>query len=240
MLPFSACRDTAPASSVSTDTARVSRVILERTEDLGSDYIDSFVFFGESTTYHLKSRGVLSGGTNTKQVLANESGTAILDSETENMKVIYPDTGELMSIGDAVAKKRPKYIFLCFGLNGAVANARRGEEYFKICYKELVDKIKTASPETKIIIGSCYPVAKNMDMTHYSVSLDELNEIIRTLNSWSLKVCEERDLRYLDTNEILTDKDGYLMPEYQVGDGHHLTREAYLKIIEYIRTHGYR
>ena len=34
------------------------------------DIIDKFIFLGESTTYHLKSRGVLSGGTQTTQVWA--------------------------------------------------------------------------------------------------------------------------------------------------------------------------
>ena len=36
--------------------------LLSPCEDKGMSYIDSFIFLGESTTYHLKSRGVLSGG----------------------------------------------------------------------------------------------------------------------------------------------------------------------------------
>ena len=35
---------------------------LKKSEDMGQEYIDSFVFLGESTTYHLKSRGVLTDG----------------------------------------------------------------------------------------------------------------------------------------------------------------------------------
>ena len=34
----------------------------EEVADMGTKYIDSFIFIGESTTYHLKSRGVLNGG----------------------------------------------------------------------------------------------------------------------------------------------------------------------------------
>ncbi len=224
---------------VSADTENISHLLIEG-EDMGKEYIDSFLFFGESTTYHLKSRGVLSGGTNTLQVLGDRSGTAILDTLTHKMNVVYPETGELMPIYDAVRLKKPRYMLLCFGLNGAVQNVRRGEKYFKDCYLSLINVIRDASPETKIILQSCYPVAECMDMSNYSVSAHELNGLIDTLNSWSFQLAKEEELRYLNTSEILKDDRGFLRPEYQVGDGHHLTRETYIKVIEYIRTHGYK
>ena len=56
--------------------------------------IDDIIFLGESTTYHLKSRGVLSGGTETKQVWAPRSGTLMLDSATSECRIIYPETNE--------------------------------------------------------------------------------------------------------------------------------------------------
>ena len=104
----------------------------------------------------------------------------------------------------------------------------------------LIDAVQKASPETKIILQSCFPVAENMDMSRYSISLDELNTAIQTINEWTLSLAEESDLRYLNTAEILTDRNGRLKLEYQNGDGHHLTRQAYEKILSYIRTHGYR
>lgn len=209
-------------------------------EDMGKDYIDSFVFFGESTTYHLKSRGVLSGGKGTLQVLGNNSGTAILDHDTASTSVIYPETGEIMTFRKAIALKRPKYLFMSFGLNGAVYKLKRGEEYFKDCYRSLIDAVKDASPDTKIILGSCYPVAENMDMSSYSLTLDQLNSAIETLNGWTAELCVEVGARYLNVNEVLTDERGRLRLEYQVGDGHHLNTAAYVKILDYIRTHGYR
>ncbi|MBQ8850623.1 MAG: hypothetical protein IJ011_09855 [Clostridia bacterium] len=238
---FSACGDgDRSAPTAATSDEEEPPTVLEESDDMGEDYIDSFVFFGESTTYHLKSRGVLSGGRDTAQVLADESGTAILDSETANMKVIHPESGELVSFGEAIKRKRPEYLLLTFGLNGAVGKVKRGEEYFKSCYKKLIDTARSSSPDTKIILGSCYPVAENMDMSGYSVTLDGLNERIETLNGWALELCTEEGLRYLNVNEILTDSNGRLKLEYQAGDGHHLTRDAYIKIIEYIRTHGYK
>ena len=215
-----------------------AEALLPPCEDKGMSYIDSFIFFGESTTYHLKSRGVLSGGKETTQVWANKSGTMKLDLSIDKQKIIYPETGELLTVGEAAAKRRPANIVLTFGLNGAVQNVKMGEEYFKRCYKKLIDAIRTSSPSTNIIIQSAFPVAENMDMSAYSVSLKTLNEYIDLQNAWAYSLACEEDCKYLDTSSILKDENNNLKIEYQVGDGHHLTTEAYKQILYYIRTHG--
>ena len=51
-------------------------------------------------------------------------------------------------------------------------------------------------------------------------------------------IAEEEGLYYLDTASVMKDSSGFLLPEFDVGDGHHLTREAYVKMLEYLRTHG--
>ncbi len=211
---------------------------LPKGEDLGQAYIDSFIFFGESTTYHLKSRGVLSGGTDTRQVWGPPSGTVNLDTTIAALKIVYPPTGEALTVGEAVRREQPARILLCFGLNGAVGNVKRGKEYFQSCYRLLIDTIQKNSPSTEILLQSAFPVAENMDMTHYSVDLDTLNAHIRTINAWTEELALSLGIGYLNTAEILTDGNGRLRMEYQNGDGHHLTAEAYQKILYYIRTHG--
>ena len=212
--------------------------VIPKSRDLGQAYIDSFIFFGESTTYHLKSRGVLTGGTQTTQVWGPPNGTVNLDTTVGTLKIVYPQTGERLTFGDAVRRAKPARILLCFGLNGAVANIRRGKEYFQSCYRILIDAIQNNSPTTEIFLQSAFPVAKNMDMTHFSVDLDTLNAHIRTINGWTEALACEYGIAYLDTAEILCDEQGRLRAEYQNGDGHHLTTAAYEKILYYIRTHG--
>lgn len=232
-----------PTLSAGTDKETeqaASPTLLSETGDRGQDYIDSFIFFGESTTYHLKNRGVLRGGTETTQVWGPDSGTVNLDATVTSLKLRYPDTGEYLTVGEAVARKRPAYLLLTFGLNGAVQNVRRGKDYYQSCYRLLLNEIQKASPETKVVLQSCFPVAENMDMTNYSVTVDELNAHIETINGWVLELAEERGLRYLNTAQILKDENGRLRMDCQSGDGHHLTRSAYVKILHYIRTHGYQ
>ena len=222
-----------------TDAASLCDTLLGETEDRGMSYIDSFIFIGESTTYHMKNRGVLSGGTGTKQIWAPRSGTMTLDLTCDKIKIIYPETGEELTFYEASTKKRPEYVIMTFGLNGAVQNIKRGEDYFKTCYKKLINSVRSASPNTKIILQSAFPVADNMDMSSYSVSVETLNEYIDTINSWTYNIAVEENVRYLDTAEVLCDENNNLLSEYQSGDGYHLTKEAYEKILYYIRTHGY-
>lgn len=245
-IPIIALALTLTLTSCSKTTADVdaqsvmSEAILGVTEDRGQGYIDSLIFVGESTTYHLKSRGVLSGGSDTKQVWAPKNGTLNLDMSTKNAKIIYPETGEAVTISQAAERSQPKYMIFTFGLNGAVQNISKGEEYYKSCYLSLINSVRDVSPQTRIILQSAFPVASNMDMTNYSVDVKTLNEYIDTINLWTLDLAHSEGLRYLNTAEILKDSSGYLRYELQVGDGHHLRTEAYTEILGYIRTHGYK
>lgn len=234
---FSSC---AKNTTTAIDTAaEITVSSLKKTQDMGQEYIDSFVFLGESTTYHMKSRGVLKDGTNTQQVWGTKSGTLNLDTTIQSVRIVYPQTGEEITIADALKKSTPEKILLTFGLNGAVQKYQKGKEYFKDCYKALLDTIKTASPHTQIFIQSAFPIAKNIDMKSYTVDSATLNQYIDTINCWSAELALEYQIPFLNTAECLKGEDGYLRHGYQAGDGYHLTVEAYMEILNYIRTHGY-
>ncbi|MBR2353575.1 MAG: hypothetical protein IKA76_03640 [Clostridia bacterium] len=243
-LPFLLCISSFSGSSpqkAHTDLPKEETecsALLPQTEDRGKDYLDSFIFFGESTTYHMKDREVLRGGKHTTQIWAPDAGTVNLDLSTAALPLRYPETGEYLTLGEAAAKKRPRYLVLTFGLNGAVQKIRLGEEYYKRCYRSLIDSVIASSPHTKILLQSAFPVAENMDMSRYTVSVRELNGYIDRINHWTLELAKEYGIGYLNTTEILKDENGFLKQTYQNGDGHHLTRDAYLEILYYIRTHG--
>ena len=182
-LSHYSCRESErqePSTSASTEAIGLPAGV-----DIGMDHIDSFIFFGESTTYHLKSRGVLSHGCNTTQVWGTESGTAKLDMTIRELRIVYPETNELLTVGEAAARKKPLRMFLCFGLNGAVGNIKKGADHFKSCYRLLIDEIKKNSPSTEIFLASAFPVAENMDMSRYKIDVDTLNSYIATINSWT-------------------------------------------------------
>ena len=202
-----------------------------------NSFIDEFIFLGESTTYHLKSRGVLKDGNKTKQVWAPKSGTLMLDISTSECRIILPETNNEIELSDALINTQPKYMMLTFGLNGASGFISRGKEYFHQCYQKLINTIKSSSPNTIIYINSCFPVAKNMDMSNYKIDSKTLNSYINTINEWAREFSIKNELIYINTASVIKNSEGFLDSAYQTADGFHLNASAYKQILEYIKTH---
>ena len=196
--------------------------------DAGQEYIDSMVFIGDSTTHGMIYYGVLSGGKNTKQVWTPKSGTlAMWNLLTE--KIVYPDNGTEMLIGDAIATRKPDKVVLTLGVNGV---SSLSETEFKKYYNGLIEEIKERSPDTKIILQSIYPVC---DYYQYvkSISMEKINRA----NTWISQLAEENGLYYLNTISVLLGDNGYLKESYCNGDGIHISGEGFKVILDYIRTH---
>ena len=210
--------------------ANYPNTVLAESEDAGQDYIDKIVFLGDSTTYGLRRYKVLSGGKDTTQVWTPTNGTITL-SYANTVLIWYPDTDKEMTIKDAAALKKPEYLVITLGVNGV---SFMGEEYFKKEYGKLIKSIQEASPDTKIILQSIFPVASNYELLK-SIN----NEKIDAANEWVVQIADEYGVKYLDTNSKLRDENGWLKDSYQNGDGLHLS-EAGLNIeLNNLRTHAW-
>ena len=207
-----------------------SPAVLQVTEDMGQDYIDRIVFLGDSTTYGLKAYSMLTDGRNTKQVWTPTSGTLTLSYQSF-ADIWYPDDGTEITIREAAAKKQPEYMIITLGVNGV---SFMDEDYFKAEYTDLVTGIQQASPDTKIILQSIFPVASNYE---YQGSIN--NEKINAANKWVLEVAESTGVRFLNTCTVLIGSDGYMVSSYQNGDGLHLNGTGFGLVLDYIRTHAY-
>ena len=210
---------------------------LTLTADAGISYQDRLTFFGESTTAHLKSRGVLTGGTETKQVWRDASNTKKLDAKLLSQTIINPETGESQTVEQVAAANRPAYLVLSFGLNG-ITEFINNKDKFLNNYRRLIAAVLAASPDTKIILQSTYPVSEN---EVFSVDSATLNGWIDTLNGWVADLADESgSTRFVDTASVLKNEDGQLDAAYDTGDGIHLTAEAYRKILLCLRTHAWQ
>ena len=202
--------------------------LLEETEDMGQEYLDSIIFLGDSTTYGLLAYGVLSGGTESTQVWTPANRTFSLFNQS-GILIQYPETNENISVESAVSIKQPEYMIITLGINGV---SMMDEESFKRDYIDLINRILGAGPDTKIMLNTIYPVAQNYSLIK--------NERINLGNTWVYGIAEEMGLRYLDTASALKDADGFLPYEYQNGDGLHLSWDALNVVVGYIRIHGYK
>ena len=215
--------------------------MLPQSEDAGESYQNSMIFLGESTTAHLKSRGVLSGGVHTTQVWANESGTMMLSKKLPMQTIIYPKTGEKLTIEQALRAERPAYIVLSFGLNGIVGFAKDPAAYQSL-YQGLIDCIQAASPGTAIILQTVYPVtaAQQESDWHFSASPKEINAMIEELNAvLPILASANTGVKVVDSASVLKDEAGQLRASYATEDGIHLRADAYRAILNYLRTHAY-
>jgi len=195
------------------------------TEDMGQEYIDKIYFLGDSTTHGLAYYGLIPE----ERVWTPQNGT--LSIFRWNVDQIYlTDEGTTMFMTDALAAKKPEYLLVTLGVNGVGA---LGQEDFIRYYSEMVDALKAASPETKIILNSIYPVGRG----YAEPSIN--NEGIDAANSWIKGIAGEKGVRYLNSASSIKDEEGYLPEGADNGDKLHPNAETYGTILNYIRTHGY-
>lgn len=222
-----------PTLTLETVAPISSSTRLMETPDAGRDYLNRLVFLGDSTTYGI---GVYYGYGYTdlcppSQVWTPSSGTLTL-SYYNIATVVYPETGEELTIVDAVSRAKPDIMVITLGVNGI---SFMDEEWFIRDYTSLVENIQDASPDTKIILNSIYPVASS-----YKYQKDINNEKIRAANSWIEQIAEKTGTRFLNSFESLVGSDGFLPESMQNGDGLHLTGEAFGIVMNYLRTHAYQ
>ncbi|MDR0951949.1 MAG: SGNH/GDSL hydrolase family protein [Oscillospiraceae bacterium] len=216
-----------PSQHPSTQPTPPPPTVLGETPDAGQEYLDRFVFLGDSTTYGLQSYGILPA----TQVWTPTSGTLTL-SRWNIDQIRFPDTDTDMFVTEAIAIKKPEYLLVTLGINGV---AFLEESVFIENYKNLVVALQEASPDTKIILNSIYPVG-----VHYDTSTGINNEKITAANGWIERVAEDTGVRFLTSGEALKLPDGTLNEDYNNGDFLHLNPDGYNLILDYVRTHGYK
>ncbi len=209
--------------------------VLAATMDLGQEYQDKLVFLGDSTTYGLSAYNVLPS----YQVWVPASGTLSLFNWAIETVQYYPqgDTvnAQTLSIADAAAAGQPEYLVVTLGLNGVTL---LDESQFRDYYSGLLQAIQTASPNTKIMCQSIFPV---IDGGYDGGNTEGItNAQITAANGWILDIANQMGLRYLNTAEVLTDENGNLNISYCSGDGIHFTPDGYNAILQYIRSHAYQ
>jgi len=208
-----------------------SPAFLHETGDAGQEYIDMIIFLGDSTTYGLKHYGMLSGGEDTKQVWTPASGTLTLSYQSV-ATIVYPEDESEITIKEAVELAKPEIMVITLGVNGI---SFMDEASFKREYTDLVETIKSVSPDTKIILQSIFPVAESYEY------LNSINNVkILDANRWILDVAESTGVKYLNTISVLLGEDGWLPEGYHNGDGIHLNPDSFTLVLNYIRTHAYK
>ncbi len=208
-------------------------VELGETPDAGQEYIDKIVFLGDSTTYWLTGYGLLP----ITQVWTDSIGTLSLFNWAVDPIAYHdpatPSVSESLLIPDCVARRKPEYLVITLGINGI---ALLNEEQFKDYYVNLIKAVQQASPDTKIICQSVYPVDDSQVPRGIS------NAGVNAANDWIYAIAAETGVRYLNSHDLLMNETGGLRAEYDNGDGMgiHLNTAGLNVVLQNIRTHAYQ
>ena len=207
-----------------------SPALLGLTKDAGTAYRDKLYFICDSPTYWMWPFGLLGGGKDTKQIWTGPEGTQTLAYQ-KTYKIVDPFDKKEKLIIDVVREHKPEYIVIAMGINGI---AIMDDKAFIDEYTDLVTKIALASPKTKILCSSIYPITKR-----YKYWGSITNASITKANSYILKIAEETGTHYIDTFAAIIGDDGEAKKELMQNDGLHPNEEGLKAILECIRTHAY-
>ncbi|UKO96404.1 GDSL-type esterase/lipase family protein [Nostoc sp. UHCC 0870] len=127
---------------------------------------------------------------------------------------------------DQILESKPRKIFLMIGIND-LASERKSLRNVLNLYKNMLIKIKSESPNTKVFIQSLLPVNNQKRYLYDNYHIIKFNSELKELS-------KEFDYEYIDVFSHLSNSDNELDNKYSL-DGIHLNGQAYLIWKEVIR-----
>lgn len=171
--------------------------------ELGTDST-SIVFFGNSLTHGCEWHELLG---NPKVVNRGISGD-IVQGLDERL--------------DCVVKGQPAKIFLLIGVNDVSHDLTA--DSIATAVENLVARIQTESPRTKVYLQSLLPINQTFERYH---RLDGKEQVIRDINARLQPMAERRGITWINLNSAFCDSEGNLRREL-TNDGLHLLGPGYL------------
>lgn len=197
---------------------------LKETEDGGDEYINNIIFAGDSIAldYFIN-----------EQIPSNNLWYQMsITPETAINSPIYINNVDTdKSLSENFKLYKPKIVIMTLGTNSV---AYMPAEYFYEKYYALVKELLEASPNTKLIIQSIPPVDDRFDNNVNGINNDKINKF----NYYIGKMCEELNIKFLNSAPALKDENGACKKEYCLeSDGIHTTKLGQEVLINFARTH---
>ena len=132
-----------------------------------------------------------------------------------------------------VIRRKPKKVFILIGINDISKNIP--DEVILRNYRNIVDSLQLQTPVTKIYVQSILPT--NNKYTQFKNHQNKTEHILY-INQALKKLCEERNIQYVNLYDAFLDTEQKLNPLY-TNDGLHLTGEGYRRWKEVLLTQKY-
>lgn len=202
-------------------------VILSETEDMGDDYINKMVYVGDSVPWVFSNNYMW----NPERVYA---APCTGPSNVLQQKVYLNNKLTNKTIVDLIEINKPEYILVSIGFCEIVSLGN--VDKFIENYDNFINEIKNLVPSSKIILASIYPVI-NETLRGTEVPT---NKQVNEYNYYTAYVAQKNNLKYLNYSEIVKNNEGLADKMLTMSDGYHPNNLGMQKIINYIKTHGYK
>ncbi len=135
----------------------------------------------------------------------------------------------VLDVWATISDRQPGKMYITLGTNALMA---MDPDEFIQSYYQLVDKIRTTSPVTKIYITTIPPTSSG-----YAAKEERLSkERIQQANNLIAKMCREKNLALINLYDVVMGADGYLNEEIN-SDGIHMTPDGYKMWLNYLIEH---
>jgi len=156
----------------------------------------------------------------------NETGLAAKNAA--DTPIVFVD-GSLITPGNGAMITRPKTMVIYLGADGL---ADTTEKEFIEGYIQLINSIRSGSPNTKIIVCSIASISSN-----YQGSDGLSPQLISRANAWIRQVCISTGVYFADLASFLNDENGFLSDSYLMPDGRSIAAAGIALIVDYFRMH---
>ena len=194
-------------------------------QEVTEDYFNDAVFIGDSRTVGLFEYG----GLEERADFYAKISLTIYDVFTETVAK-DEETGEKITVEDALTRKQYNKVYLMLGINELGTG---NTQYFMDHYTAAVERIRELQPDAIIFVEGIMRVTGEKDESDpifNNTNINEKNEAIATL-------ADNRDIFYIDVNEVVCDENGNLVHEYTI-DEIHLKAKYYEIWKQFLLEHG--
>ena len=204
-----------------------AETLVARTRAADDSYFSDAVFIGDSISVGLRVYGVLP----TQNVIAEQNVNIM---NLVNDTPVYRTSGtEKKTVFQAIAEKvpDPDKIYILIGANGIPGLTNEAHINY---YGKFLDRLHQTYPDAMIYVETVTPITKDSEYVRDSFNMEKINDF----NERLYKLAQEKGVYYLNVQEVLRDDSGYLISDYDAGDGMHLKSNGHKAMYQYYLTHA--
>lgn len=195
---------------------------MPETKDAGEEYLSTLTFLTDSIMVGLRDSVAT-----TPEIWGSEAGNLPMNAVAD-WEILYSDSSRL-SVSNACMVVKPKILVIAVGSD---ALASMDHDSFVTAYTNLIQTVRAASPETKIVCCSV------LSVTGFYTSLDGLTaDMTVSACEWVQEVCTNTGCYYADLGEELNS--GLTLSDgYAGANGKSLNAAGLAVVLSYFRHHA--